>query len=485
MNNAANVAPVPSGKPKLVIAPVLMQAEKLREERKLDEALTLTVRYMNEHFDDIPALTMAAHILIDAERHGLAQPLMLLASKLAPDEGIIWNNLGLCYLEAAQLDKAEACFIKALSRDPGDVTALSNLAKLYNDIAQPQKAINCAEKALRLEPRLPEANYNRGQSYLFLKRWKEGWEGYEHNLGRHQGRRERVYGQIPRWTGVDGMTLIAYGEQGIGDEINFASCIPDLMKKNTVIIECEERLAGLFRRSFGCDTYGTRYIKGGISWPTKYQIDASVAFGSLPGFYRNTDADFPGTPYLIADPQRRLQWKVLLATLGDKPKVGITWTGGLKKTGTVKRSVALNDLLPILKQDATFISLQYKDAAEEIAALEAEHGIKVHQWPHATLTRDYDDTAALVAELDLVITVQQSAVHLAGGLGVPTWVMLPKFSLWRYGLAGDTMPWYGSVRIYRQTQGWVDEIAEVARDLRKYCFERKGAVTPHVVPDNP
>ena len=130
--------------------------------------------------------------------------------------------------------------------------------------------------------------------------------------------------------------------------------------------------------------------------------------------------------------------------------------------------MALDELLPVLRQDATFVSLQYKDAVAEVDALEETHGIKVHHWAHATQTKDYDDTAALVAELDLVITVQQSAVHLAGALGVPTWVLLPKAPLWRYGISGETMPWYKSVKLYRyRGNAWVHSVSEAAADLRK------------------
>jgi len=143
----------------------------------------------------------------------------------------------------------------------------------------------------------------------------------------------------------------------------------------------------------------------------------------------------------------------------------------LKRTATIRRSLELEELLPILRQDATFISLQYKDCPE-IEALEEQHGIKIHHWRHAMQTDDLDDAAALVAELDLVITVQQTAVHLAGGLGVPTWAMIPKAPLWRYGLTGRTMPWYGSVTLYRQRDKWVDTIAEVATDLRKMIAAR-------------
>lgn len=454
--------------PELIVMPLeLQEAEQLRLEKKYDEAMRVCSLFMDKHFDFVPALVLAGNIMLDAERYGAAYTFILRAVQLADDEAVIWNNLALCYQETEQPQEALKCFIKALSRDPNETSALSNLANLYNHLGETQKSINCSDRALRLNPKLLGAQYNKGISLLAQENWKEGWKGYEHNLGRHQGRRERVYGTIPRWTGEKGLTLIAYGEQGIGDEVNFASCIPDLMRENTVIIECDSKLKNLFKRSFGCDVYGTRYKKEALAWPTQYPIDATVAFGSLPGYYRNATEDFPGTPYLIPDPQRTVMWKALLDSLGPKLKVGLTWTGGIRKTMRHLRSMTLKDLEPIWRQDATFISLQYKDASEEVAEVEAQTGIKIHHWSNATQTLDYDDMAALVSQLDLVITVQQTAVHTGGALGVPTWAMIPKAPLWRYGMTADTMLWYKSVRLYRQKSEWVHTIAQVASDLRK------------------
>lgn len=452
---------------KHLMPPELVEAEHLRLDRKLDDAMRVCAKFMDEHFDYVPALVLAANIMQDAERYGAAFVFIQRATQIAPDESVVWNNMALCYQETGQQEEAMKCFLKALSRNPNDVFALANISKLYNDLGEPQKAIHCTDKAMRINPKLLEAQYNKGISLLTLRQWKEGWEGYEHNLGKHQGRRERVYGTIPRWTGEKGLTLIAYGEQGVGDEINFASCIPDLQRENKVIIECDKRLEGLFRRSFGCDVYGTRYFKGGLEWPTKHPVDATVAFGSLPKFFRNATEDFPGTPYLIPDPQRQVMWKALLDSLGPKLKVGIAWTGGIRKTFQHLRSLELADLAPVWRQDATFISLQYKDASAEVAAVEAETGIKIHHWPHAMQTQDMDDQVAMISQLDLIITVQQTAVHIGGALGVPTWAMIPKNPLWRYGLTGETMPWYKSVKLYRQRSGWLDTISHVGSDLRK------------------
>ena len=449
-----------------IVPPEIMKAEKLRLRGDLDDALKIISDFLNNNYENVPALVMAGNILADAKRFGMAQAMFKLCTKLRPESAMCWSNLGYCYQEGSDHKEGEACFLRAIQRNPNDAMALNNLSQLYVNTAQPLKAINCADKAIRLDPNLKDAPYNRGLAMLQLGNWEEGWNGYEVNLGKHKWRKERIYGIVPRWTGVKGLKLVAYGEQGIGDEISFASCIPDLMKENDVTIECDSRLQGLFSRSFGCKTFGTRYQEG-ISWPLKQDIDASVAFGSLPKYFRKKDEDFPGTPYLKADPERRVMFRALLDSLGPGKKVGIAWAGGLKETGADRRSMMLYDMMPILRQDATFISLNYRDA-DEALMIEENHGIKVHHWPWAVQAKDYDNTAALVAELDLVITVTQAVVHLAGALGTPCWVLVPKEPMWRYRLTGSDFLWAKCVKLYRQKTEWVHPISDIAHDLREW-----------------
>lgn len=445
----------------------IVDADDLMMRGELDEALRVVNKYLNHNFENVPALITAGRVCYLADRIGMAQAFFKFATKLRPDISMAWSDLGSCYQEGQDWNEGENCLRRAIKLDPANANAWSNLAQLYVNNAQPMKAINCADKALALSPTMSDPKYNRSLAQLQLGDWEKGWLGFDCKLGIKDGRAERTYGIVPRWTGVNGMRLVAFGEQGIGDEIMFASCIPDLMKENEVVIECDSRLRGLLQRSFpDCHVYGTRY-QSGLEWPLKENLDAKVAFGSLPGFYRKSAESFPGTPFLKADPERRLMFRSLLDSLGPRKKVGIAWAGGIQKTGAARRSVPLYDMMPILRQDADFISLQYRDA-EELVVMEENHGVKIHHWPWAVQGKDYDNTAALVAELDLVITVTQACVHLAGGLGVPCWVLTPKQPMWRYGLVGDTLPWYGSIRLYRQKSEWVHPISDIAHDLRNF-----------------
>ena len=460
----------------------ISRAEFLRSEGRTEEALRVCNEVLNEHFDDPKAIFLIARIMLDSGKSGLAHALFSRFIELKPNVGAAWNNLGSCYHEAQKLDQAERCFKRATKINPEDASSLSNLGLVYLFKCQPELAIDCSRRALALHQDLRNARHNLGLALLMRREWKEGWENYEASVGCNSDRRERVYGEEKRWDGTKGQCVVAYGEQGLGDEISFASCLPEFIKDGVdPVIECDARLAGLFSRSFpGASVYGTRY-KEMIDWADRHSPQARVAFGSLPKYYRNADADFPGKPYLVADPERRLQWRALLDSLGPKPKVGIAWQGGLRKTGKAHRSVQLEDLLPVLRQDATFISLQYRNA-QDVESVKEKHGIHVHHWPRAVECADYDETAALVAELDMVISVTTAVIHLAGGLGVPCMVLTPKNPMWRYGIDGEKMLWYDSVTLIRQNKlgQWIDPISEAAYRLREWMRGKKGNGSGHL-----
>ncbi len=227
----------------------------------------------------------------------------------------------------------------------------------------------------------------------------------------------------------------------------YASCIPDVAADNSVILECEGRLKNLFQRSFpNVAVHGTR--RAAASWLADVSVDARCAIGGLPKACRSVEADFPGSPYLVADPERRIQWRALLGSFGKRPKIGVCWSGGSKHNQPKARRVGLESFRSLIDGlDATFVSLQYKDPSAEIAS----SGLPVHHWKRACETDDYDDTAALVAELDLVVGVHTSVHHLAGALGIPGIILVPEKTLWLY--AQDNFPWYKSAKLFRQKQG--------------------------------
>jgi hypothetical protein len=263
-----------------------------------------------------------------------------------------------------------------------------------------------------------------------------------------------------------------YGEQGLGDEIMFASCVPDAIRDvGHCVIECAPKLEPLFRRSFPAATVYAA-TDGTVPGPVRERgIDCEVPAGSLPLYYRSTVQAFPAhTGYLKADPERIERWRARLESLGGAGfNIGISWRGGSHKTRRPLRSVALDRWGPILQVPGTnLVSLQYDAVPDELAELDRQ-GITLTHWPDAI--SDYEETAALVSAVDLVISVCTAVIHLGGALGRPVWVMAPYSPEWRYGFSGTAMPWYPAVRVYRQPQfgAWDPVIADVAVALRAAC----------------
>lgn len=404
------------------------------------------------------------------------------------------NALGTCYKHENHTDEARRYFTAAQENIPLNSDIQNNLATLYINEGKPEKALEHLNLALTIQPDHPQARWNKSLAHLELGDYSEGWALYDAGFDA-KVRMERNYSNkpIPRWDGSPDKTIVVYGEQGIGDEILFASCLPELIKcSKKVVFDCHKKLHRLFANSFPeLDIFPTREDQT-ITWPMgangpRYNFDARVAIGSLPQFFRPDLASFNDyKPYIKPPVDKEASWAARLSKLGPRPKIGISWIGGHKRTRIEVRSCQLEQLLPILKLNADFISLQYTDGDDqEIAAFEAKHEIKVHHFPEATHSPHYDDAAALVANLDLVITVCTSVVHLAGAMGVPTWVLTPSRPAWRYRLDLDHLPWYGSyVTLFRQAPDSVDWTPVVA-EAKEALQDLLGALEqgqPNVLP---
>jgi hypothetical protein len=340
---------------------------------------------------------------------------------------------------------------------------LNNIGSLFLDRGDFKDAEDYFRQSIELDGEEWRAKHNLALSLLAQGRWKEGWENYSFSMGTTSriSWKYRKGNEEPTWDGTKGQKVIIFGEQGLGDEISFASMIPDACTDAKVIIDCDPRLKGLFTRSFPeAKVYGTRKDKA-LNWPKEDQtFDASISMGELGKLYRNSLESFPGTPYITPCPDRGRGWK---GTFSEtyKPVIGIAWTGGTWTNGSANRFLPLEDWGPIFKAvDAHWVNLEYKPT-EDVSKF------GVHTYPWATLTKDYDDTAALVAACDMVVTMQTAVAHLAGAMGVPVWVMVPKNSQWRYGEDGETIPWYKSLRYFKSNGNWNPVVHKIARELRE------------------
>ncbi len=365
------------------------------------------------------------------------------AIELKPDLAVAFSNLGNALKDLGKLDEAVASFNQALTLQPNYLTALYNLGNTYQALNKLEDALNTYTRARLIQPDYTEAIYGTSLAQLLDGNFVDGWQNYESRWKMPGHKPLRQY-PFPLWKGNNLGTgqLLLWGEQGVGDEIMFASVIPDLLRTgNRCILDCDARLAPLFTRSFP----GLQVVSG----LPDVHIAAHLPTGSLPRFFRNTEASFLSatSPYLVADRTRCNQFRSRYAW--GKRIVGIAWHTNNKKTGRA-RSLALEQLAPLLRRtDIFWVSLQYGDLADlEKQASAAQVPLFIdHEVNQLT---DVDLFAAQVAAMDLVITIDNSTAHLAGALGVPVWVMLPNERDWRWQHTRPDTPWYPTMRLFRQ-----------------------------------
>ncbi len=433
--------------------------------------LSEILRYHPDHYRAVYGISLALRAL---ENHGLSMLAARRCVELNPESAEAWNTLGMSFSAVGDIETAETSFKRAIAINPNSAIAVNNLGDVYMTRFRPDEAIECFVKARTMdgaESIMVTLNENEGYCRLALRQWEKGWQLYELGVGRTRHRRDNTYNDATMWNGEKTPSLVIWGEQGIGDEIMFASCIPEVRGRADIVhIDTTKRLKGLFARSFPwAIVHGTR-SDDVRPWTLDLDLKSRVIMGSLPRLYRNKDSAFPGRPFLIADPERRGMCRALLDGINRvhprRPKLGIAWTGGTPQTGISWRSLGLEDVSRIVEAvpEADWVSLEYKTPPETGLPLGLRHFSFLAQ------TNDYDDTAALVAELDAIVTVQTAVVHLAGGLGVPTHVLVSNRPVWRYGATGETMLWYNSVRLYRQDPSgdWAPAFDELISKVREF-----------------
>lgn len=446
----------------------LADVQALIEQEQYPEALSLLDDVIARAPDEPRALFLFGHIMLETSKPGLAYHAFKQLSAVEPKREQVWINLGKCLDDLRRYDEAQACYRRALKVNPENIQAIVNMASSAASACSPEKAAHWANKALAIDHDKRSAHVSLGYAKLMQRDYASGWTEYEWGLGHTKFRDERIYGNESRWKGDPGRRVIIYGEQGLGDQIALAQSVPQAVRDSAeVVLDVAPKLKNLFARSFGVETHGDQFNTQ-LAWPydREHELDARCSLSSLQRFYRNDAGQFSGEPYLLADHVRCTGWRAMLDSLGSAPKIGIAWTGGTADNHGAARSATLEILRPILEQDAVWIDLEYKDRSAEIERFD----IKIHSFPWATQSSDYDDTAALVAELDLVIAVPTTVVHLAGALGVECWCMLnskPHFMF--SGSTPEAMDWYSSVRLFRREKDeWSQQVAEVAKKLREW-----------------
>jgi hypothetical protein len=368
----------------------------------------------------------------------------------APDAPVqAMQLLGVALMEAGRTADAAAALERVAAQPSAPAGVLVDLGNRYLALGLRAEARRCLARALASDPQHAPAHASHALLLLGNGDFARGWDEYEWRL--RAGFDPAPRGPMPYAAcgKPDGKHVFVASEQGMGDEVMFASCIPDLLSvAASCVLECGSRLVPLFERSFPQAKVVSRNRS---IWPPPgaQGFDCGLWAGSLPRLFRGARERFPGKPYLQADRDAVERWREKLGRLGGQRKVGLAWTGGLPETARTQRSLALADIAPLFEAAGTvFVSLELMDRSAEAREATARGGAPLVHWPG--VAADPDRLAALVEALDLVVCVPNAAAHLAGALGKPVKVLVTGAPTWRYLWEGESVPWYASMRVLRR-----------------------------------
>jgi len=385
------------------------------------------------------------------------------AVALCPENADAHNNLGNSLMEAGQWDEAIVCFERALELLPGCAEALANLGLSAVCRGHPEEALAFYRRALEHQPDFAGAHWNYALLLLQIGHYEEGWREYEWRWRSTGFPSPRRNFPVPPWDGrpAPGATILLHIEQGYGDAIQFMRYVPQVRERagaQRVVVECPESLARLFEQSGGWNAeIVVRRDWEGTGLPP---FDFHLPLLSLPLVLSQFEPLPMKKPYLRVDPAARDAWR---ERLQPGLRVGIVWAGSKVHRYNARRSMAAEKLLPVLRVPGVSVySLQVGPPPPPTLV---EAGL-IDFTAHIT---DFADTAALMAELDVIISADTAPAHLAGALGLPVWTLVPFIPDWRWGSAGETTPWYPNMRLFRQcTIGdWDDVIARVVSELER------------------
>lgn len=449
------------------------------DEGRLDEAAGALLTAVRLQPDFIEAHNTLGSVLLEQRKFDEAAARFRIVLQLNPRHAAAHGNLGNVFAQQDRLDDAVAEFQEALRLQPNFAETYNNLGLARQEQGHVDEAIATLQRAIELKANHAEAHKNLGIALLLRGDFARGWVEYE---WRRQADRQTVpdFPQ-PEWRGeaLGGRTILLHTEQGFGDTLQFVRYAPLVQQRGgRVVLACQRRLLPLVSRARGID----------VLLPSDEALlpfDTYAPLMSLPRIFGTTLASVPAqVPYLGTDPQRVQRWRNLLPqrlqpqASSLKPlQIGVAWQGNTAYRRDRQRSIALAHFAPLAAVPGVqLISLQKGPAAGQISAVSGQFTV-------AELGDDFDesggafeDTAAVMQNLDLVITSDTVVAHLAGALGVRVWVALAYAPDWRWLLEREDCPWYPSMRLFRQSarRAWPEVFQRMAGEL---CRLQNGAET--------
>jgi tetratricopeptide (TPR) repeat protein len=397
--------------------------------------------------DCIEALLSLGGLLQIARQFDEASEIFQKVVDLDPNHCNGWLNLGTALLRVRRHAESLAAFRRALAIQPGSAIGYCNMSLALAGLGRLHEAIDACRKAIFIEPGMPVATFNMGTMLLTLGSFREGWQAYHYRYTMHGEKWLCDEAHAAPWTGEDlaGKSILILGEQGNGDEIQFARYLPALKDLGAYVSYLARRkLHRLFHTLNGSITLLSEI-------PQNSRFDFQCPLMNLPGVFENLGLPIPNkTPYLAAEPGRVAKWK---SRIGDHGfRIGIIWQGN-QDDGFYVRSYPPYALQPLAEiPGVRLISLQINGGTEQLENLPP--GMRIER-----LDPDFDtgedafvDSAAVIEVLDLIITCDTSIAHLSGALGRPIWIALSEAPEWRWQRHRDDSVWYPTARLFRQEE---------------------------------
>lgn len=386
---------------------------------------------------------------------------------LLPDEARSWSNLAGLYFETEDYDKALEEGMESLRINPNVEQTYLNIGVMLQKIGDYDRAIDLYSRALRVNPDYVTAGSNLSHLLLSQGRIEDGWDLYAHGFNAGLRRPMRHF-SVDLWNNedADNDRVLVWKEQGIGDDIRFASCFPDIIRRaKHVVIETDPRLVTLYQRSFPATTVREERPKLERTFIGPPDYNKHTPAGQLPVHFRRSLDAFPAEDgYLIPDPERVAYWQEKIEACGDGIRIGLSWRS-MHQSAT--RNLVYTQLADwkdlIATPGVTCINLQYDDPSPEIDAFRKETGLNLHVMPGLDLKDELDEAAALTKACDLVVSAGTSVSDMAAAVGTP--VIFYGDARHSMQLGTDHFPWYPSARfVSREAQQPIAEIARLITD---------------------
>jgi hypothetical protein len=451
--------PIGKGRPGPDVRPQLLQALDLDAAGKVDEAERLYRAVLELDPANFAALNRLAIFRSDRGEHAEALRLIQAAMRSNPSSGTTASDMGVILERMGRLDEAKDSYDRALVLQPDQKVAHNGRGLALAAKGRIREAIAAFTRAIEFDPGYADARFHRSLALLLVGDFATGWDEYEWRWEVGDAKNARPIFLMPDWNGepLAGKGIYLYIEQGFGDAIMFARYAPLVAARGGTVLFCvRPPLKALLADMPG--------VFVGVPGDQGPRCDYMCPLLSLPRIFKTRQDTIPGdVPYIHARPERIEKWKLRIPHDG-KLNVGLVWAGGRDYKADKVRTIGFERFAPLLGHpDVRYVSL-HTELREEDAARMRAHPEIVH---FGSEIADFAETAAIISQLDLVISVDTAVAHLAGAMAKPVWLLLPFMPDWRWLLGRDDSPWYPTARLFRQERSgdWSGVIARARAAL--------------------